>query len=177
MSKLNWSDNSMINKKYYRLKIIKIGETNKDKKGSRKITCICDCGNLKIINNFNWSRKTKSCGCLDKETKFKHGKIDTPLYRIWYGIKTRCNNKNCKSFKDYGGRGIVYDVSWNDFLNFEKDMRLEYFMCYRKNRRKINKTDYLTIERIDVNGNYCKNNCTFILKSEQNNNKRKKRLK
>lgn len=101
----------------------------------------------------------------------KHGfskrKNEHPLYIIWWGIKYRCNNKNCKQYKDYGGRGIIYDPRWNEFINFYYDMKFKYL--YAIKQQKIKKP---SIERKNVNGNYYKENCTFISKSEQGKNRR-----
>lgn len=75
-------------------------------------------------------------------------------------MKQRCNNPNVKAFKNYGGRGIKYAKHWEKFDGFLEDMLTGY---------KPN----LTLERIDVNGNYCKENCTWITKAEQTHNTRK----
>jgi len=71
-------------------------------------------------------------------------------------MKSRCNDKNNK---DYGGRGITYEERWEKFENFYDDMKDGY-------------NDSLTIERIDVNGNYCRENCTWITMYDQASNKR-----
>lgn len=83
----------------------------------------------------------------------------TRFYKIWKGMSTRCYNKNYKLFRDYGGRGIKICDRWHKFENFKKDM----FKTYR---------DDLSIERVNNNGNYCKNNCKWATRLEQNRNKR-----
>lgn len=81
------------------------------------------------------------------------------FYWVWKAMKARCNNKNNKGYKNYGGRGIYYTSSWEEFKGFYKDM----FSSYKRG---------LTLERIDNNGNYCKENCKWILKSDQSKNRR-----
>lgn len=83
----------------------------------------------------------------------------TGIYSSWYGMKQRCSNKNHRSYKDYGGRGITYDPYWESFANFQRDMQCGY----KKG---------LTLDRIDTNDNYCKENCRWATRKEQNRNKR-----
>ena len=83
-----------------------------------------------------------------------------PEYNIWRSIKQRCKNKNHKSYKDYGARGIKICKRWDDsFLNFLIDMGLRPNENY-------------SINRINNDGNYCKSNCEWALWGEQTSNKR-----
>lgn len=75
-------------------------------------------------------------------------------------MKERCNNENSKSYKNYGWRWITYDPKWGKFEWFYEDM----WPIYK---------DWLTIERVDVNKNYCKANCEWISKSKQSQNTRR----
>ena len=91
----------------------------------------------------------------------KHHLTNHPLYSVWINMKGRCYNPNDKSFKDYGGRGIRVCDEWiNNFIAF-----YEWSMTngYKKN---------LSIDRIDVNGNYEPSNCRWATIDVQSNNKR-----
>lgn len=124
----------------------------------------CDCGNIidvRIANVVNGH--TTSCGCnkmrIIREPR-KHGMVGTRIYRIWDQMKVRCKRGN-KSAKYYGNRGIEVCDEWKDFKSFEK-------WAYENGYK-----DDLTIERIDVNGNYCPENCTWIPQSLQTRNIRR----
>jgi hypothetical protein len=82
------------------------------------------------------------------------------IYSIWNDMRKRCDNKIKETWPNYGGRGISYNPEWKDFNNFYKDMGESY-------------SDNLSLERIDVNGDYSKENCEWIPLSEQAKNKRK----
>lgn len=127
------------------------------KKGYFYIECIC--------TNKKWMRSESilnerfvSCGCgIVGGTKI-HGMTNTRLFRIWSGMKNRCNDKNDP---DYGGRGINICKEWkNDFL--------EFYNWSMKNGY----SDDLSIDRIDVNGNYEPDNCKWATSLEQSNNTR-----
>ena len=90
----------------------------------------------------------------------KHGEIKTRLYHTWGNILYRCRNQNASNFKTYGGRGINVCKEWESYINF-RDWALQ-------NGYK----DGLSIERVDVNGNYCPENCKWITALEQQKNRR-----
>jgi len=130
--------------------------------------CKCSCGNIVTIrNDALTSGKTQSCGCITKEiaktgiNRRKHGLWGTRLHRIWGAMKTRCFNKNFARYKDYGGRGITVCDEWKN--NF--DAFYDWAMAHGY-------SDELSIDRIDVNGNYEPLNCRWSTIQEQNVNKR-----
>lgn len=89
-----------------------------------------------------------------------HGKSDTRIYRIWVDMKNRCNSTTNHAYDRYGGRGISVCDEWNTFEPFyEWAISTGY-------------TDDLTIDRIDVNGDYTPSNCKWSTYIEQNNNQR-----
>lgn len=132
------------------------------KRGIPLWLCTCTCGKEKEITSAEIRKGSQSCGCLNREivenVSRKHGLRHHKLYAIWTDVKTRCNNPNCKSYKNYGARGIKISDEWLDFQTFYNDM----FPIYKEG---------LTLERINVNDNYCKENCTWIPRVEQSLNK------
>lgn len=124
--------------------------------------CKCDCGNTKIIRgNHLKTKRIKSCGCLKKE---KFSKKHQRLFDIWVAMKKRCLKKYSIDYKYYGARGIKICNEWQQF---------EPFYNWAINNGY---TDDLTIDRINVNGNYEPNNCRWATKKEQARNRSNNRL-
>lgn len=148
---------------YGKLTIISEAESLKNKKGYRvrRVNVSCVCGVKKEVALSSLRQGvTTSCGCYNRENlstiKKTHGGRRLKIYSVYIKIKQRCENKNNKDYKNYGGRGIVCE--WNSFESFRDDMEEGY-------------SEILTIERNDVNGNYCKSNCRWATRLEQSKNK------
>lgn len=89
-----------------------------------------------------------------------HGKRNTRLYSIYAHIKERCYNANNKSYHYYGAKGIIICDEW-----------LHDFQAFYDWAMANGYADNLTIDRIDVNGNYEPSNCRWVTMKEQSNNK------
>lgn len=147
-------------------KLLVLEFSHKSIHGRSQWRCLCECGNTTVVDKTKLiSGKTKSCGCISlnllKERSISHGMSNTPLHVKWKAIKARCYNPNNVSYPIYGGRGVEVCEEWKTNFN------TFYAWAMENNWEKG-----LSIERIDVNGNYCPENCKLIPQSQQGWNKR-----
>lgn len=139
--------------------------SGRTKKNEIQWQCECVCGNItySTVANLSAGRK-RSCGCIAyellMERSTKHGMRHTPEWHIWAQMIGRCNNPRNKGYKNYGERGIrIEDPRWLKFIHFFEDMGK------RPNPE-------LTLDRLDNDKGYCKDNCAWRTRKEQSRNRR-----
>lgn len=158
---------NLVGKKYGRLLVIK---RIKSVNGKTKWLCKCDCGNECVVYATSLkSGNTQSCGCYKRENAKKlYSTVrqnDKRLYAVWNGIKQRCTNPNNNAYHNYGGREIKICNEWAN--NYKSFYDWAISAGYKKGKE---------IDRIDNDGNYEPDNCRFVDKETQANNKRNVRL-
>ncbi len=119
--------------------------------------CKCDCGTRKQVWLSNLGRNIVSCGCLRREKAskrlLKHGEHGTLEYVSWKNMLNRCTKPDCEKYSRYGARGIKVWDRWMSVTNFIEDMG-----------RKPSPQH--TIERDNPDGDYCPENCKWVLREE-----------
>lgn len=132
----------------------------------RRYVCQCECGNLKSFIEWNLKKSGDhaNCGCVNRrevaERSRTHGKSYTKLYGIWGSMIKRCRNPKDYHYEQYGRRGIIVCDEWLDYLTFEAWALSNGYV------------EGLSIDRRDVDGNYCPQNCRWVTDYTQMNNRR-----
>lgn len=134
--------------------------------------CQCDCGKqTSVYISKLTTGETKSCGCLRNELtskrQKKHGLTKTTLHNAWLNMKNRCENPKFNEFHRYGGRGITYCEEWKSFNKFMEWALKNGF----SDKKSENGRNILSLDRIDLDGNYEPSNCKWSTVLEQAKNK------
>lgn len=155
---------NLTGQKYGKLYVVEKTK-EKTKKGDYKYRCICDCGNEVLVVGANLKNNhSKTCGCSRSTISKGYRNKNIRIYNIYQNMKQRCYDKNAKSYKNYGARGIIVCKEWLE------DYELFYNWAIN-NGYKNN----LSIDRVDVNGNYEPSNCRWATREQQANNTRNSR--
>ena len=132
-----------------------------------KYRCLCDCGEGVTVSTYSLKHgKTKSCGCLRRETATrkatKHNGANDPLYHVLNVMHQRCTNPNNKDYKWYGALGVTVCAEW----------ALSNYPAFKAWAMATGYQPGLTIDRRDPNGDYTPDNCRWITIQEQQRNRR-----
>ena len=131
---------------------------SKGYRGRKTWLCTCTCGGTKLVSTASLrDGKTKSCGCLHLETLAKrsvtHGDSGSKEHRIWCSMWARCKIKSATGYAQYGARGITVCNEWKDFAEFLRDMGRCPEGC--------------SLNRINNDSGYSKENCSWATNHEQ----------
>lgn len=135
--------------------------------------CECECGKRIDVLGCNLrTGHTQSCGCFRKKIVFarsvKHGMSNNHLFGAWNTMKQRCSNTKCQKYQSYGGRGIIVCEEWKNSF--------QAFYDYVSKLPHFDEKGY-SLDRINNDGNYEPGNVRWATTKDQNNNRRKRRIK
>jgi len=157
--------NEFVGKVFTRLRVVAVKAVGVS---AMRLVCVCVCGTRCEAKAHSLrSGEKKSCGCLQRsvlgDATRTHGRANSRItgyadrtYGIWQAMRDRCSNPKRKDWHCYGGKGIAVTERWNTYENFLADMG--------------NAPAGLTLDRVDGNGNYCKENCKWATRKEQSRN-------
>lgn len=141
------------------LTVVKRGENDKNRHAMWY--CKCDCGKAILVSSSALlNGNQKSCGCSNKR-RTSHGESKSRLYHIYSGMKQRCYNPNNNRYEYYGARGIQLCDEWKS-----------NYGAFAEWSKAHGYSDSLSIDRIDVNGDYSPDNCRWIPLEDQSKNRR-----
>lgn len=170
----HWRFKDLTHKTFGRLRVIFYLGTDENRRAHWLCRCSCGSKPISIEGGALKAGRTVSCGCYAKEVatqrridniesftgpRLRHGQFGTAVHRTWTAMIARCTNPRRDNYKHYGGRGIKVCERWMKFENFYADMG--------------DRPEGKTIDRKDVNGDYCPENCKWSTQSQQNMNRRK----
>ena len=171
----NYNDEKWRGVKINSLTIIGFEHVNRGRTTAWNWICRCECGTMKSIIPIKvLTGNTTSCGChknkaiseYNENVKKRHGCARNGkkkrIYTIWSGMRARCSNPNLHDYPNYGGRGIKVCEEWKNS-----------FEAFRDWAYKNGYNDELSLDRMDVNGDYCPENCKWATREEQQRNKQK----
>lgn len=136
-----------------------------DRSSSGKVlfNCLCDCGeHFCAIGSNLKTGNTRDCGCGRLRSQTSHNMSKSKIYSVWASMKNRCTSKGSPNYVNYGARGITYDSGWETFEGFCREMGESY-------------QDGLSLDRIDNDKGYSKDNCRWTSKQVQSRNRRKRK--
>lgn len=151
----------LVGEKFGRLRVLTRNGNNIS--GNAIWLCVCDCGSkINVSSNNLRSNHTSSCGCSHIKHGYGYRKKRPQIYNTWSDMIQRCTNSHTFNYSRYGGRGITICERWRNFENFLEDMP--------------GWEPGLQIDREDNDGNYCKSNCRWVTRKQNQRNTRRNRL-
>lgn len=155
---------NLIGQKFGKLVVVSQADS---KSGRRMWNCLCECGRTTTASTYLLkSGHTKSCGCVAGRPGGVPPRIKgTAIYSRWQAMKKRCYQVGTDGYENYGGRGIKVCDEWKDNP-----------VAFYKWAIESGFSEELTLDRIDVNGDYCPENCRWATMTQQARNRRNNRI-